>query len=87
MLATPVAHKCLIDDVMAFKASNPGTFLPTLCEEKAMRWQGNLQRAEPDDDEELAEQYALLTDEQMLEKVSVAVQSEIGVKHTMVYDV
>ena len=44
MLATPVAHKCLIDDVMAFKASNPGTFLPTLCEEKAMRWQGNLQR-------------------------------------------
>ena len=52
-----------------------------------MRWQGNLQRAEPDDNEELAEQYALLTDEQMLEKVSVAVQSEIGVKHTMVYDV
>ena len=43
--------------------------------------------AEPDDNEELAEQYALLTDEQMLEKVSVAVQSEIGAKHTMIYDV
>ena len=26
----------------------------------------------------------MLTDEQMLEKVSVAVQSEIGVKHTMI---
>ena len=36
---------------------------------------------EPDDSEELAEEYASLTDEQMLEKASEAVQSEIGVKH------
>ena len=42
---------------------------------------------EPDDDEELAEEYASLTDEQMLEKTSVAVQSEIGVKHPVMYDV
>ena len=41
---------------------------------------------EPDDDEELAEEYASLTDEQMLEKTSVAVQSEIGVKHPVMYD-
>ena len=34
-----------------------------------------------DDDEELFEEYASLTDEQMLEKASVAVESEIGVKH------
>ena len=42
---------------------------------------------EPDDDEELAEEYASLTDEQMLEKASVAVQSEIGVKHPVMYNV
>ena len=55
-----------------------------------LRWDGketSSDDAEPDDNEELAEQYALLTDEQMLEKVSVAIQSEIGVKHTMIYDV
>ena len=40
--------------------------------------------AEP---EELAEEYSSLTDEQMLEKASVAVQFEIGDKHTMIYDV
>ena len=43
--------------------------------------------AEP---EELAEEYSSLTDltdEQMLEKASVAVQFEIGVKHTVIYDV
>ena len=43
--------------------------------------------AEP---EELAEDYSSLTDltdEQMLEKASVAVQFEIGVKHTAMYDV
>ena len=40
--------------------------------------------AEP---EELAEEYSSLTDEQMLEKASVAVQFEIGFKHTVVYDV
>ena len=43
--------------------------------------------AEP---EELAEEYSSLTDltdEQMLEKASVAVQFEIGVKHTVMYDV
>ena len=40
--------------------------------------------------EELAEEYSSLTDltdEQMLEKASVAVQFEIGVKHTVMYDV
>ena len=42
---------------------------------------------EPDDSEELAEEYASLTDEKMLEKVSEAVQSEIGVKHLVMYDV
>ena len=36
---------------------------------------------ELDDVEELVEEYASLTDEQMLEKASVAVESEIGVKH------
>ena len=43
--------------------------------------------AEP---EELAEEYSSLTDltdEQMLEKASVAVQFEIGFKHTVMYDV
>ena len=40
---------------------------------------------ELDDDEELVEEYASLTDEQMLEKASVAVQSEIGVKHPVMY--
>ena len=40
-----------------------------------------------DDDEELFEEYASLTDEQMLEKASVAVESEIGVKHLVMYDV
>ena len=34
-----------------------------------------------------AEEYASLTDEQMLEKASVAVQSEIGVKHPVMYNV
>ena len=42
---------------------------------------------EPDDSEELAEEYASLTDEEMLEKASEAVQSEIGVKHLVMYDV
>ena len=42
---------------------------------------------EPDDSEELAEEYASLTDEKMLEKASEAVQSEIGVKHLVMYDV
>ena len=42
---------------------------------------------EPDNNEELAVEYASLTDEQMLEKASVAVQSEIGVKHPVIYDV
>ena len=36
---------------------------------------------ELDDVEELVEEYASLTDEQMLEKASIAVESEIGVKH------
>ena len=43
--------------------------------------------AEP---EELAEEYSSLTDltdEQILEKASVAVLFEIGVKHTVMYDV
>ena len=42
---------------------------------------------EPDDNEELAEEYASLTDEHMLEKTKIAVQSEIGVKHLVMYDV
>ena len=42
---------------------------------------------EPDDSEELAEEYASLTDGKMLEKASEAVQSEIGVKHLVMYDV
>ena len=42
---------------------------------------------EPDDSEEPAEEYASLTDEEMLEKASEAVQSEIGVKHLVMYDV
>ena len=36
---------------------------------------------EPEDNEELAEEYASLTDEQMLEKANAALESEIGVKH------
>ena len=43
--------------------------------------------AEPDDSEELAEEHASQTDEQMFKKASVAVQSEIGVKHPVMYDV
>ena len=42
---------------------------------------------EPDDNEELAEEYASLTDEQMLEKANAALESEIGVKHPVMYDV
>ena len=73
---------------MAFKASNPGIFSRL----SAKRNQSDGKQTisdddEPDDDEELAEEYASLTDEQMLEKASVAVQSEIGVKHPVIYDV
>ena len=73
---------------MAFKASNPGIF--SRLSAKRKQSDGKLTFSdddEPDDDEELAEEYASLTDEQMLEKASVAVQSEIGVKHPVIYDV
>ena len=42
---------------------------------------------EPDDNAELAEEYASLTDEHMLEITNIAVQSEIGIKHQVMYDV
>ena len=42
---------------------------------------------EPDGNEELAEEDASVTDDQMHEKASVAIQSEIGVKHPVIYDV
>ena len=73
---------------MAFKASNPGIFSRLSAKRKQSDGKQTFSDDdEPDDDEELAEEYASLTDEQMLEKASVAVQSEIGVKHPVIYDV
>ena len=73
MLAKPMAHKCLVE-LSAKRKQSDGK--QTISDDD-----------EPDDDEELAEEYASLTDEKMLEKASVAVQSEIGVKHPVIYDV
>ena len=73
---------------MAFKASNPGIFSRLSAKRKQSDGKQTFSDDdEPDDDEELAEEYASLTDEQMLEKASVAVQSEIGVKHPVMYNV
>ena len=74
---------------MTFKASNSEIFFATLSAE-IKQTDGKETSSgddEPDENEELAEEYASLTDEQMLEKASVAVQSEIGVKHPVIYDV
>ena len=73
---------------MAFKASNPGISSRLSAKRKQSDGKQTISDDdEPDDDEELAEEYASLTDEKMLEKASVAVQSEIGVKHPVIYDV
>ena len=60
---------------MAFKPSNPGIFFSPLA---AKRKQTDGKKtssddAEPDDSEELAVEYATLTDEQLLKKASVTV--------------
>ena len=73
---------------MAFKASNPGISSRLSAKRKQSDGKQTISDDdEPDDDEELAEEYASLTDEKMLEKASVAVQSEIGVKHPVMYNV
>ena len=74
---------------MTFKASNSEIFFATLSAERKQTDGKETSSGddEPDENEELAEEYASLTDEQMLEKASVAVQSEIGVKHLVMYDV
>ena len=73
---------------MAFKASNPGIFSRLSAKRKQSDGkETSNDDNEPDDNEELAEEYASLTDEHMLEKTNIAVQSEIGVKHLVMYDV
>ena len=65
---------------MAFKASNPGIF--SRLSAKRKRLDGK--QTSSDD----AEEFASLTDEQMLEKANVDVQSEIsGIKHPVMYDI
>ena len=74
---------------MTCKASNSEIFFATLSAERK-RTDGKETFSgddEPDENEELAEEYASLTDEQMLEKASVAIESEISVKHPLMYDV
>ena len=72
---------------MAFKASNPGIFSRVSAKRKQSCGKETSSHGdEPDDSEELAEEYASLTDEEMLEKSSVAIQSEIGVKRLVMYD-
>ena len=60
---------------MAFKPSNPGIFF-SLFSAKRKQTDGkkpSSDDAEPDDSEELAVEYASLTDEQLLKKASVTV--------------
>ena len=74
---------------MTCKASNSEIFFATLSAERK-RTDGKETFSgddESDENEELAEEYASLTDEQMLEKASVAIESEISVKHPLMYDV
>ena len=82
-----MAHECLIEwnGFQSFKSRD------FFCDSRE-RKQSNGKETSSDDaePEELAEEYSSLTDltdEQMLEKASVAVQFEIGVKHTVMYDV
>ena len=73
---------------MAFKASNPGIFSRLSAKRKRSGGkQTSSDDAEPDNNEEVAEEFASLTDEHMLEKASVDVQSEIsGIKHPVMYE-
>ena len=82
-----MAHESLIEwnGFQSFKSRD------FFCDSRE-RKQSNGKETSSDDaePEELAEEYSSLTDltdEQMLEKASVAVQFEIGVKHTVMYDV
>ena len=60
---------------MAFKASNPGIFSRLSAKRKRLDGkQTSSDDAEPDNNEEIAEEFASLTDEQMLEKANVDVQ-------------
>ena len=74
---------------MAFKASNPGIFSRLSAKRKRSDGkQTSSDDAESDNNEEIAEEFASLTDEQMLEKANVDVQSEIsGIKHPVMYDI
>ena len=74
---------------MAFKASNSGIFSRLSAKRKRSGGkQTSSDDAEPDNHEEIAEEFASLTDEHMLEKASVDVQSEIsGIKHPVMYDI
>ena len=74
---------------MTFKASNSEIFFATLSAERKQTDGKETSSGddEPDENEELAEVYASLTDEQMLGKASVAIESEISVKHLLMYDV
>ena len=75
-----MAHESLIEwnGFQSFKSRD------FFCDSRE-RKQSNGKETSSDDaePEELAEEYSSLTDEQMLEKASVAVQFEIGVKHTV----
>ena len=74
---------------MAFKASNSGIFSRLSAKRKRSGGkQTSSDDAEPDNNEEIAEEFASLTDEHMLEKANVDVQSEIsGIKHPVMYDI
>ena len=88
MLATPIAQKCLVE-WNGFQSFKSRDFFLRL---SAKRKQSDGKETssdddEPDGNEELAKEYASVTDEQMHENASVAIQSEIGVKHPVMYDV
>ena len=79
-----MAHECLIE-WNGFQSFKSRDFFCDSRERKQSN--GNETSSDDAEPEELAEEYSSLTDEQMLEKASVAVQFEIGFKHTVMYDV
>ena len=90
MLATPIAQKCLVEwnGFQSFKSFFQRFFSRLSAKRKQSDGkETSSDDDEPDGNEELAEEYASVTDEKMHEKASVAIQSEIGVKHPVMYDV
>ena len=86
MLATQMAHECFIE-WSGFQSFKFRDFFATAKRKRSGGKQTSSDDAEPDNNEEIAEEFASLTDEHMLEKASVDVQSEIsGIKHPVMYE-